>query len=118
MPITLNQISTNIAQITLSIRENTVTVVYYPGRVTEAVFAKLSAFKTMDGDSLVEGFTEFNVMLASLIKSWDVFEDDAQSVMFPIDATRFAELPIVFRMQIVSAIMGDLNPEAMASQLN
>lgn len=119
MPITLAKIANNTATVTFAISdqpEDTVTVVYYPGHITEKVFSTLQSFGQMNGENIMDGFEKFNAVLASLIKSWDVFEDDAQTVMFPIDAGRFVELPFRFRMQLVNTIMGDIRPETIAPQ--
>jgi hypothetical protein len=51
-------------------------------------------------------------MLAQLIISWDIFEDEKQTEMFPMDdVERLKELPIMLRAQILYAIMGDFRPE-------
>ena len=52
--------------------------------------------------------------LAHLIKSWDVYDDEAQTVMFPLDPKRLAELPLTFRIQVISAILKAIRPEEMA----
>ncbi len=116
MGITLAHIANNTAQITLPVGGETVTVVYYPGRVTEKTIQTLQSFSTMNGDDAVTQFVAFNVALAGLIKSWDVYEDDAQTTMFPVDPVRLSELPIAFRIQVVGAIMQDIRPEALAPQ--
>ena len=116
MPVTLAQLATNSATVTLSVGEDTVTIEYYPGRVTEKTLAAMNAFAAMDGTGIDAGFSRFNEELAKLLKSWDVLEEDGS--MFPIDAHRLADLPISFRLEVLAAIMGDLRPEAMAPHLN
>src|SRR5215469_2894442 len=100
MPITLAQIAANTASVTFevtltaedgSVSTQPVTVVYYPGRVTEKAIAQLQNFSTLTADSVVSGLERFNVTLSSLIKSWDVYEDAEQTVMFPPTAARLAE---------------------------
>jgi hypothetical protein len=113
MPVTLSKIASNTAHVTLRVGDDSVTVVYFPSRITEKIFTQLQAFSGMNEDTITEEFAAFNKMLANLIKSWDVYEDDAQTNMFPIDAERFAELPLAFRIQILQSIMGDFRPEAM-----
>lgn len=116
MPVTLSKIASNVASVALSIGDDTVTVVYYPGRVTEKIYAQLQAFTSLTNENVVEEFQHFNEMLAHLIKSWDVFEDDEQTQMFPIEASRFSELPLAFRVQVLQGIMGDIRPETIAPQ--
>src|SRR6266699_199883 len=118
MPLTLSQIAKNTASVTLHVDEETVTVVYFPGRVTEKAIAQMQSFATMDESSIVAGFAGFNEILAHLIKSWDIFEDDEQTVMFPLDPKRLAELPVGFRLDVINAIMSDIRPETMAPQMN
>lgn len=115
MPVTLAKIASNTASVTLHVGEDTVTIVYYPGRVTEKAIATLNAFGKMDTSRLEEDFSAFNHMLAHLIKSWDVLEDDGET-MFPLEAKRLAELPVGFRMGVINAIMSDIRPEQMAPQ--
>lgn len=119
MPVSLAKIANNTANVAIQVSEDpadVANITYYPGRVTERVFAALQSFGHLDENNIAAGFEEFNKTLANLIKSWDVFEDEAQTVMFPIDASRFTELPFAFRMDVVNAIMGDIRPETIAPQ--
>lgn len=118
MPITLSQIANNESSIVVTggvLGESVVNLVYYPGHVTEEVFSTLNAFSSMTNQNLLAGFASFNETLASLIKSWDVMEDD-NVTMFPIDPARFPKLPIAFRTQVMNAILGDIRPESLAPQ--
>jgi len=111
MPISFNQIANNIAKTTFQYGEDTITIEYYPGRITEKTFAQLNMFTNIDENSLASSFEAFNEVLSSLIKSWDVYDDDAQTVMFPTTPDRLSELPIPFRSQVLQAILGDVKPE-------
>ncbi len=62
------------------------------------------------------GFQSLNQVLAELIKSWDVFEDDEQTVMFPLTPDRLAELPIPFRMAVLNAVLEDIRPNSQTPQ--
>ena len=114
MSVTISQIATNVATVKLNVGEDTVSIDYYPGRVTEKTMSLADTFSGSSESTILDGFKQFNAELANLIKSWDVMEDD-NTTMFPIDASRFAELPIVFRMNIFLAIVGDIRPEAMTA---
>lgn len=125
MPVTLSQIANNTASVTFTIKlqaedgttaEEIVHVTYFPARITEKTYAQLHAMASITEETLGSGMASFNSVLASLIKSWDVYEDAAQTVMFPLVPDRLAELPIVFRTQVISAILADIRPEAMALQ--
>lgn len=116
MPISLPQIANNSAVVRLTYNQDTIAVTYYPGRVTEKALVAAQAFGGTNAAEVLAGFVSFNEMLATLIKDWDVYEDEAQTVMFPIEAARFAELPFAFRMAVFNAIMEDFRPEALATQ--
>ncbi len=117
MSISLPQMAANTATVTFPADEqgNTVTVVYYPGRVTESAISSIEAIETAGGTTALAAFSGFNEMLVSMIKSWDVYDDAAETVMFPLDAKRFRELPIPFRMAVFQAIIGHIRPESAAA---
>jgi hypothetical protein len=116
MPISFNQITANVASVTLHYGGQDVTIVYYPARITEKTFAELQSWNQVSAENVIDKFGELNDLLASLMKSWDVYEDDAQSQMFPLASDRLSELPIMFRMAVLQAIMGDMRPETIAPQ--
>ena len=119
MPVTLNEIASNTASVTIPVGEKTVTVVYYPGRITEKAMAQMRVFSTMNADNAEAAYAGFNDMLARIIKSWDIFEDDEQTVMFPLEPDRLSEVPIQFRIQVENAIVQDIfPPEVVEPQLN
>lgn len=118
MPITLAQIAGNVASITLQIQSgdtvNDLNVEYYPSKVTEETFSRLQSFDQIGEGNIVEGFGSLNDVLSSLIKSWDLFEDDEQTIMYPITPDALKKLPIVFRISVLQSIMGDIRPETLA----
>lgn len=118
MPVSLSKIANNIASVEIPIEDEKVTIVYYPSRVTEKTFAQLQAFSSMSEDTITSRFKTFNEMLAGLIKSWDLYEDEEQTVMYPLEPDRLSELPFVFRIAVIQAIMTDIRPEAAAPQTN
>ena len=117
MPVTIGQITSNIGKVTFPFAGESITVVYYPARVTEKTVAQMQAFATANEATMGAGFLAFNDILAHLIKSWDVYEDDEHTVMYPLEADRLAELPIAFRIAVINAIVSDISPEAIASQV-
>jgi|SRR5579885_1736629 len=115
MPITLAKIIANTAKTTFVYDGEPVTAEYWPAKITEKTFAALQLFvSSADDGDIVSGFGSLNETLADIIKGWDVYEDDAATQMFPLDAARLAELPILFRVQALSAIIGDMRPETFA----
>ena len=103
MPITFNQIATDEASVTLKYGTDSITIVYYPNKLTGKMRAEIEAGTTADYD-----------VLSQLIKSWDVYEDDAQTIMFPIE--RMSEFGIKFTTQVVQAIAQDYSPNSVAPQ--
>jgi hypothetical protein len=114
MPVSLAKIASQKATVTFMWEEETVTLTYIPGRVTEKMFAQAQMFLSLSEETIMESFASLNEMLAHLITAWDVYEDEAQTVMFPLDAARMAELPIFFRVKVFTTIMSDMRPEALA----
>ncbi len=116
MPISLSKIASNVSTVKIAYGGETVTINYYPSRITEKTFAQLQGFSQMNEDNITENFAAFNDLLVHIIKSWDIYEDDEETVMFPLDAERLAELPIALRSFILQSIMNDIRPEAMTPQ--
>jgi hypothetical protein len=118
MGITLSQIASNTAQVTLTggtlSAGQSATIVYYPGRITENAVIAPTELGSMTTQTAPDKFKAFNEMLAHLIQSWDVLQDDGS--MFPIDPALFVELPFAFRMQVYTTIMRDIRPEALVPQ--
>ncbi len=116
MPITLNEIAANTATVTFQFGDNPVTVVFYPGRITERVLTAGNFAKRGDDPASIEaGVEDFNAILAGLVESWDVLENDGKA-MIPIDAKRFADIPLIFRTRVFQEIIGAFRPEMVAPQ--
>lgn len=116
MPLSFTQIIEDAAETEFAYRGGNIHLTYYPGRITEKTLAKLNSFYTMTPDTIDESFATFNETLCSLIKAWDLFEDDEQTVMYPLDPDRFGELPIPFRKATLEAIMESMRPNETAPQ--
>lgn len=84
-------------------------VQYYPGKITERVIAQIQSFAQLTGDDLAQGFRDLNRLLTDLIASWDLTENDGMT-MFPLTGDRLAELPVLFRIEVLKAAMGDIRP--------
>ena len=131
MPVTVGQITSNIAKASFTVTiteededsgehtyQEKVNLKYYPGRITERTIALANQFKVgNDLDEVITGFHAFNAELVRLIKWWDVLENDGKT-MFPLDVRRLEELSIEFRGQLLVAIMEDIRPEALAPAMN
>lgn len=122
MPVSLHQIATNTATVSIPLEEGTLEVAYYPGRVTERVILIAHAFQSLndakDVNKIVETFGDFNKTLAHLIHDWDLFEDKAMTVKFPIgEGERFSELALELRVATFLGITGNIRPEAIAPRI-
>ncbi len=123
MPVNLAKIATNTANLAIPMGEDTLNITYYPGRVTERMFTVLNQMNNLQKESeeavmqaFEQAFSDFNSMLTSVLKSWDLYEDAEETIPFPINAKRFSEIALGVRMAVFSAIMGDIRPEAQAAQ--
>jgi hypothetical protein len=114
MPASLAKIAANTASVNVPVDDDFVTVVYYPGRVTERMFRVMIAIDTMTPESFEQTFVDFNQMLAGLIKSWDLYEDAEETIPFPVDVARFPEIALGFRSTVFYTILADMRPEAGA----
>lgn len=113
MPITLAEMTADVATVTFEWGENEVNVTYHPGKVTEQLFTQLGALENLTGANVKQAMEDFNATLADIVSSWDVLEG---KTMFPIDPKRFPALPLMFRMRVASSIVNDIRPENLAPQ--
>src|SRR5258707_13663369 len=105
MPVTFQQIAENTASVTIPIKNlGTVTVEYFPNKITDKMAAQIEA-----------GNVDDNQILTSLIKSWDIYEDNDFTIMWPLE--RMDEFGYAFKVQVAMAIIEDIRTEAMASQM-
>ncbi len=110
MAVTLSKVTSKTASVTISVGEDTITAVYFPNKVTGNMLAQLPT----DGMGGLESLQGINEALITLVKSWDIYDDDAQTVMFPLDMKRLGELPTSIMGEIFEAIMKDMRPNAIA----
>ena len=109
MPLSLENIASNTASVTFPYAGDSITVVYYPERITDKMLHAISAMKDQgDVEGMLDKLGGFNETLASLIKSWDIYEDEKQTIMVPIDAKRFEGLSIPFKKDVFLAIAQDI----------
>jgi hypothetical protein len=116
MPVSLSKIASNLATVTLWFGEDSLTIEYYPLRITTEMMAQMQGFAVMDEKTFVQKFQEIAQMLVSIIKSWDLLEDD-ESATIPLTIERILAISPVISMQIIQAIAGDLRPETIAPQM-
>jgi hypothetical protein len=117
MALSLVDVASDTATVTLQVRANTLAITYYPSKITEKVFAQLQRFGSLNRDQILDGFAALNELLVQLIKSWDFYEDAEQTVMVPLETDRLADVPLFLRVGVINAIMGDIRPETIATQM-
>lgn len=105
MPVTLSKLAAQTASVTIPIEGDTLTVSYYPNKVTDKLIRKLQAQSVSASQ-----------MMADLISQWDLYEDEQQTVMYPLTADRIEELGVPVLEKIIWAIVQDMRPEAKMPQ--
>ncbi len=128
MPVSVGQIASNTAEVKIPVGDDFVTVKYAPGQITEETFQQLSSLSKLQNVSednisdISSIFESLNQMLVDLIKSWDLTEEDCETVV-PLTVERLSgkvqgvpKIPLVFRLQVAGALIGDIRPEAMTPQ--
>ncbi len=106
MPVTFNQIANNTASVTIQVANlGPVKIEYYPNKLTSKYVAKIEA-----------GDVDDDHLLQDLIKSWDIYEDEAFTVMWPLE--RMDEFGYAFKVQVAMAIVEHMRPNQMAPLLN
>jgi hypothetical protein len=102
----------NTADVSLAYAGETITVTYYPARISEEMLAQLDSLETMSNlSSALQGFGSLNNVLANLIKEWDLYEDEKMTIMIPIEPERLKALGIELLVKIFYAIITNFRPE-------
>lgn len=118
MPLSFSQVQKDEAKATVPMYGETLTIVYYPSRMTDEVFikwAEIQDVKTLDDAK--KALTNINEMLSNMIKSWDFYEDDKQAKMWALEPESLARLDMAFKMTCLFAIMRHVRPEAALPQM-
>ncbi len=116
MALTLAKIATNTATVTLHYSGEDILIEYFPARITGRMLVEMQALSQVKEDNATASYISLIVTLCRLIKSWTIYEDEKETVMFPLEPERLPELPISLISQAFTAIMGDSRPEAQATQ--
>jgi hypothetical protein len=117
MPLSYSKVQKDEAKVTVSAYGETLTLVYYPSRMTDEIFIKFASIGGIQNiEEATEGLTNINGILSNVVKSWDFFEDDEQKVMWPLTPERLAQLEMSFKMKCLVAVMSDVRPNSDPSQ--
>jgi len=114
MPISFHAMVSKLAQISVRFMEEDISITYYPGKVTEEFIGASLALQSMEESTFLARFHTFNQMLCEVIARWDVFEDDACTVMYELTPDKIQKLPWMFRADVSGAILSDMRPEITA----
>ena len=114
MPITIAQMATDVAQVSLEYAGQTVNISYSPSSLTEKVYADMQEWGNKAPDDIVKNLEALNNVIVAMVKDWDVYEDEAQTTKVPIDAEHLSMLPIFFRAAVLGAIAEHFSPNATA----
>lgn len=129
MPVSVGQIAANTAEVKVPAGEDFVTIKYAPGQITEETFQQLLSLSRLQNVSednigdISSIFQSLNQMLVDLIKSWDLTEEDGTGVPLTVErlsgkVAGVVKIPLVFRLQVAGALIGDIRPEVMTPQTN
>lgn len=117
MALTLRKLTANTAQTSIVFDGEEVHIEYFPAKITEKTFVDLQKFTNVTSDTIVEGFSLLNDTLSALIKTWDVYNDEAETQAYPTDSESLSALPLIFRLQILNGILADARPNQEALQM-
>ncbi|SRR6266705_580614 len=118
MPLSHSQVQKDEATVSIPMLGEMLNIVYYPSRMTDDVFIKFAEIETVKTINDAKGaLTSMNEMLAGMIKSWDFYEDDEQTVMWPLEPAMLAKVDMTFKLKCLFAIMRHVRPEAQVPQI-
>jgi hypothetical protein len=115
MPVTLSKIARNTATVTLSFGEDQLAIEYYPLRITSEMMSVIFDPSTTE-QSIKAQLREYSETLASIIKSWDLLEDDGETPI-ALSTERIMQISPIIVLLVIRGIGADLRPEQIASQI-
>ncbi len=118
MALTLAKIARNIAVVVLHYSGEDIVIEYYPSRITGKMLVEMQALAEVEQSKASAGFTSLIETLLLLIKSWTIFEDEDETVMYPLTPESLAALPISLISQTFQAVVGDARPNSETPQQN
>ena len=116
MPILFSEIASDTAKVKMIYKGQTLNIEYYPSKITDRVLEAATVL-IQGGTDLIASLHAVNQILLELLKSWDLFTDAANTVMYPIDEEHIKALPYVFKVDTANAIVGDMRPNAERGQI-
>lgn len=118
MPLSYSQVQKDEAKVSIPMYGDMLNIIYYPSRMTDDVFIKFAEIEGVQTIQDAKGaLANINEMLANMIKAWDLFEDDEQKVMWPLEPERLAQLDMTFKLKCLFGMMRHVRPEAAMPQI-
>lgn len=115
MPISHSQAVSNEAVATVNIYGGQLNLVYYPSKITDEFLLKFAELETIQNSKTAEEakrkLSKASELMVDVMKSWDYFEDDEQTKMWPLTVESLAKLDFVLKMQCLYSIMRHMRPE-------
>lgn len=74
--------------------EEPLTGEYYPGRATDEMFLSIAGFEKFTSETTKETLHNFNVAIATLVKSWNLQNDDGTIIDLTPEALASVYLPL------------------------
>ena len=109
MPVKLSNFASKVAKINIAFDEGDLNVEYYPNLITEETLVHLNGLNKMNQDTISESFKAYNDTLVGLMKSWDLLDDDGETIL-PLTSEQMIKIGIVVRGAILTGIMSDMRP--------
>lgn len=101
MPLSLNALAKDVADLTVRIGEDTVELTFHPNAVTPEVEAEMVAISKTAADG--QGM-ELARLLEEILVAWDIVEDEADTDPIPCTVEGIARVPIAVLGEIAKAI--------------
>lgn len=112
--VSLSKLASKTAEIIVEFEEGDLNIVYYPSRITTSMIIQAEDIRASNDD--VKSLVFSSEILSKIIKSWDLYEDEEQTEMFPLTKEKIQELPLDVLQKIIVDVMRAMNPEAIAPQ--
>jgi len=117
MGIKLSQLAGDSAHVDVSFKLGTLSIDYAPLKITDEMLALFTDFANTNGSNANGRFAQVNRILAEIVMSWDLLEDDGETSI-ALTPERLANISPVIKLVIATAILSDIRPESIAPLVN
>jgi hypothetical protein len=111
MGLKLSQLASKVASITLVFDEGDLNLEYYPNLITDELVLGWQEAQKRGSDHVDEYIESNNETFLKFIKSWDLLEDDGETVI-PLNIEDIKRVSSVIKNQIFQAVIEEMqSPE-------